>query len=59
METSERLEKEYQKVINKLFDKLTKKDEEIKDLKELVNKLEKQLKVLGRITDKLVKESEK
>lgn len=59
METSERLEKEYQKAIDKLFDKLTRKDNEIKELKQMINKLDRQLKVLGRITDKLVKESEK
>ena len=59
MDTNERLEKEYQKTIDRLFDKLTKKDSELKELRQMINKLERQLKVLGKITDKLVKESEK
>jgi len=59
METNEKILKEYQKAIDRLFDKLVKKDNEIKELERLTKRLERQLKVLGRITDKLVKESEK
>lgn len=59
METNEKILKEYQKAIDKLFDKLTKKDNEIKELKQMLGRFDRQLKFLGRITDKLVKESEK
>lgn len=59
METNEKILKEYQKAIDRLFDKLTKKDNEIKELKQMLGRFDRQLKFLGRITDKLVKESEK
>lgn len=59
METNEKILKEYQKAIDKLFDKLTRKDNEIKELKQMLGRFDRQLKFLGRITDKLVKESEK
>lgn len=55
MDTNEQLLKEYQKVIDKLFDKITKKDDEIKELQKVIARLEKQTNTLSKLCDKIIK----
>lgn len=52
-----KLQKEYQKTIEKLFDMLTKRDKQLDDLGRAIRKLEKQVKTLSKLNDKLMKES--
>lgn len=52
-----KLQKEYQKTIEKLFDMLTKRDKQLDDLGRVIRKLEKQVKTLSKLNDKLMKES--
>lgn len=52
-----KLQKEYQKTIEKLFDMLTKRDKQLEDLGRAIRKLEKQVKTLSKLNDKLMKES--
>ena len=52
-----KLQKEYQKTIEKLFDMLTKRDKQLDDLGRAIRKLDKQVKTLSKLNDKLMKES--
>lgn len=52
-----KLQKEYQKTIEKLFDMLTKRDKQLDDLGRAIRKLEKQIQTLSKLNDKLMKES--
>ena len=50
-----KLQKEYQKTIEKLFDMLTKRDKQLDELGRAIRKLEKQVKTLSKLNDKLMR----
>lgn len=55
MDTNEKLQKEYQKTIDKLFTKLSTRDKQIDDMARLIKELDKQVKTLIKLNDRIIK----